>query len=174
MLNLLDGLLVIMDNVSLKFFYTQSSLSTRQAQWMDFLASFDFEIQYQPRKGNVVADALSRQLSFTAISFVQSTLLVQLAGQCVNDPSFEDVILKLKDTTIVKDKFPYELQGEVLLYKERLCLPSHGSCRIDMLQDHHSSSLAGHFGVAKSYEFLKKVIIGQACLKMSKNMFALV
>jgi hypothetical protein len=172
MLNLLDGLLVIMDNVSLKFFYTQSSLSTRQAQWMDFLASFDFEIQYQPR--NVVADALSRQLSFTAISFVQSTLLVQLAGQCVNDPSFEDVILKLKDTTIVKDKFPYKLQGEVLLYKERLCLPSHGSCRIDMLQDHHSSSLAGHFGVAKSYEFLKKVIIGQACLKMSKNMFALV
>jgi hypothetical protein len=38
--------LVIMDNVSLKFFHTQPSLPTRQAWWMDFLASFDFEIQY--------------------------------------------------------------------------------------------------------------------------------
>ena len=86
--------LVIMHNISLKFFHSKPSLSTRQARWLDFLASFDFEIQYQPRKGNVVADALSRQLSFTAISLVQSDILVQLAGQCVNDPSFEDVILK--------------------------------------------------------------------------------
>jgi hypothetical protein len=87
----------------------------------------------------------------------------------VNDPSFEDIILKLKDTIIVNDKFPYELQGEVLLYKEHLCLPSHGSWQIDMLQDHHSSSLAGHFGVAKSYEFLKRSYYWPCMLKDVKE-----
>jgi hypothetical protein len=165
--------LVITDNVSLKFFHIQPSLSTRQARWMDFLASFDFKIQYQPGRRNVVANALSRQLSFTTISLVQSDLLVQLVGQCIHDPSFEDVFFKLKDTIIVKDKFPYELQGEVLLYKGRLCLPSHGSWRIDMLRDHHSSSWTGHFGWQKVTSSLKEIIIGQACLKMSKNMFVL-
>ena len=118
---------------------------------MDFLANFDFEIQYQPWKGNEVADVLSRQFSFTAISLVQSDLLIQLVGQCINDLFFGDVILMLKDATILKDNFPYELQGEVLSYKERLCLPSHGSWHIDMLRDHHSSSLVGDFGMAKSY-----------------------
>jgi hypothetical protein len=160
--------LVITDNVSLKFFHIQPSLSTRQARWMDFLASFDFKIQYQPGRRNVVANALSRQLSFTTISLVQSDLLVQLASQCINDPSFEDVILKLKDT-IVKDMFPYELQEEVLLYKDRLYLPSHGSWRIDILRDHHSSSLVGHFEVAKSYEFLKRSYYWPGMLKDVKE-----
>jgi hypothetical protein len=51
---------------------------------MDFLASFDFKIQYQLAIGNVVVDALSRQVSFAAICLVQSDLLEQLVGQWVN------------------------------------------------------------------------------------------
>ena len=32
----------------------------RQRRWMDFLEDYDFTLHYHPSKGNVVADALSR------------------------------------------------------------------------------------------------------------------
>ena len=35
----------------------------RQQRWIEFLASYDFDIQYTPGKGNRVTDALSRRHS---------------------------------------------------------------------------------------------------------------
>ena len=49
------------DHKSLKYLFSQKDLNLRQQRWMEFLASYDFEISYTPSKGNVVADALSRQ-----------------------------------------------------------------------------------------------------------------
>lgn len=39
---------------------TQKELSRRQARWQEFLAQYDFTIQYIPGEQNTVADALSR------------------------------------------------------------------------------------------------------------------
>ena len=39
--------------------------------WMEFLASYDFEIAYTPDKGNVVADALSRKKLTLSPLFVE-------------------------------------------------------------------------------------------------------
>nr|GEY62119.1 putative reverse transcriptase domain-containing protein [Tanacetum cinerariifolium] len=33
----------------------------RQRRWLEFLADYDYDIRYRPRKANVVADALSRK-----------------------------------------------------------------------------------------------------------------
>lgn len=43
----------------------------RQQRWMEFISSYDFEILYQPGKGNVVADALSRQVSVMVVLMVE-------------------------------------------------------------------------------------------------------
>ena len=51
---------VVTDHNSLKYIHTQPTLSRRQARWVEFLAEFDFDVEYRPGKGNVVADALSR------------------------------------------------------------------------------------------------------------------
>ena len=51
---------VVMDHHSLTFLQTQPTLSKRQAQWVEFLQEFDFEIVYKPGSSNQVADALSR------------------------------------------------------------------------------------------------------------------
>jgi hypothetical protein len=48
------------DHKSLEYFKTQPSLSARQSRWKDFLANFDFDIEYVKGKANVVADGLSR------------------------------------------------------------------------------------------------------------------
>ena len=52
--------IVVTDHNSLKYLQTQPTLSRCQARWSEFLSKFDFEIVYRARKGNVVADALSR------------------------------------------------------------------------------------------------------------------
>ena len=48
------------DHKSLKYFFTQSELNTRQRRWFELIKDYDLEIHYYPRKANVVADALRR------------------------------------------------------------------------------------------------------------------
>ena len=47
------------DHHSLKYLMAQPNLSKRQAQWVEQLAEFYFEIVHRLGKSNVVADALS-------------------------------------------------------------------------------------------------------------------
>jgi len=56
---------------SLKYLFSQKDLILRQQRWMEFLASYDSEISYTPGKGNVVADALSRQRVALSTLFVE-------------------------------------------------------------------------------------------------------
>jgi hypothetical protein len=51
---------IITDHEALQFFQTQRRLSSRQARWMEYLARFDFDIQYIKGTLNKVADVLSR------------------------------------------------------------------------------------------------------------------
>ncbi|GKD28386.1 reverse transcriptase [Tanacetum coccineum] len=46
------------DNIATSYFQTQKKLSPKQARWQDFLAEFDYQLEYKPGKANVVADAL--------------------------------------------------------------------------------------------------------------------
>ena len=59
------------DHKSLKYLFSQKDLNLRQQRWMEFLASYDFEIAYTPGKGNVVADALSRKRLSLSPLFVE-------------------------------------------------------------------------------------------------------
>jgi hypothetical protein len=52
---------IFMDHKSLKYIFTQKELNLRQRRWLELIKDYDLEIQYHPRKANVVADALSRK-----------------------------------------------------------------------------------------------------------------
>ena len=52
---------VLTDHRPLQHIQNQPHLSARQTRWSEFLQQFDFTIEYQQGKSNVVADALSRR-----------------------------------------------------------------------------------------------------------------
>jgi hypothetical protein len=56
----------------LKYIFTQNDLNLRQQRWLELIKDYDLEIHNQPRKANVVADALRRK------SFVNATLANQM------------------------------------------------------------------------------------------------
>jgi hypothetical protein len=41
--------------------FTQKDLNLRQRRWLELIKDYDLDIQYHPRKANLVADALSRK-----------------------------------------------------------------------------------------------------------------
>jgi len=55
-------ILLLIDHHSLTNYFSQPTLNSMQAQWVDFLGGFDFEIKHLKGKENWVADALSQKL----------------------------------------------------------------------------------------------------------------
>ena len=53
------------DHQSLKYLFSQKELNLRQRRWVEYMSNYDCKIIYQPGKGNVVADSLSRKSSGT-------------------------------------------------------------------------------------------------------------
>nr|GFB33503.1 putative reverse transcriptase domain-containing protein [Tanacetum cinerariifolium] len=51
---------------SLKYIFTQKELNMRQRRWLELLKDYDTNIQYRPRKANVVANALSKKSGMLA------------------------------------------------------------------------------------------------------------
>jgi hypothetical protein len=49
------------DHKGLKHIFTQLNLNLRQRRWFELIKDYDLGINYNPRKANVVADALSRR-----------------------------------------------------------------------------------------------------------------
>jgi hypothetical protein len=49
------------DHKSLKYLFNQPNLNIRQRRWLELIKDYELEVNYHPRKANVVADALSRK-----------------------------------------------------------------------------------------------------------------
>jgi len=46
---------------SLKYIFTQKELNSKRRNWLELLKDYKLQMQYHPRKANVVAGALSRK-----------------------------------------------------------------------------------------------------------------
>ena len=53
-------ILLMSDNISLKYLFDQQNLNARQERWLDFLSEYDFEIKHIKQKENKVVDSLRR------------------------------------------------------------------------------------------------------------------
>jgi hypothetical protein len=52
---------IFTDHKSLKYIFTQPEQNMRQRRWLELIQNYNLNVQYHPRKANVVVDALSRK-----------------------------------------------------------------------------------------------------------------
>lgn len=170
------------DHKSLRHFQSQPHLSPRQTRWLDLLAEFDFEIQYQEGKSNVVADGLSRRpdhkqpasqdqpstkpeehrlanmnQSDAAVSVAATTVQVDLkqsiAAAYAADPKCQNI---LANPTQHPEYCVSPEDGLIRDSTGRVLIPSDSKLKTGIMHECHDSRTAGHLGSAKTVELVAR------------------
>lgn len=136
------------DQRSLRFLIDQRLMGEEQQKWVTKLLGYDFDIKYKPSIENRAADALSRQLNYTAIFTIQCQEWDGLEDEIQADPKLRQIVQDL--AAQVNEHTEYTLRQGRLFYKDRLVLPQN-SPRIDrILEEFHDSAMGGHSGILRT------------------------
>ncbi len=141
-------------------------LSRRQARWHLQLTQVDFTIHYMPGKDNAAADALSRRPDHGTPGHLTPQLGSLTLANRHPDPDMLEAISSayvhdylFKPTTHRADAFIQE--GNLWYHTgrdgaRRLCIPNDAALRRRLLHEAHDVLLAGHLGVKKTLDRLRR------------------
>jgi hypothetical protein len=125
----------------------QAIHTLKQQAWLHKFLGYDFTIEYKPGKENLAADALSRSF-FMAFLLPQWDLLAQIRDAIAYDPKLLQ-ILKLCSQGNPPSPH-YSVHNQLLLWKQRLVIPSQHAIIQQILQEFHSSPIGGHSGYTRT------------------------
>lgn len=166
-------ILVWTDHKNLEYFKTARLLNRRQCRWAQELVDYDFRLVY--RRGTLQGkpDALSRRSDFVLTEgekkdsqeqILLAPELFQALRTQISIESDEDGLLDKIRSALAEDKFSktvdletsslFTLEQGLLLHDGYIYVPE--IMRLEILQRHHDDKVAGHFGVAKTYELLHR------------------
>eukprot|EP00253_Pinus_taeda_P023153 PITA_23153 len=152
--------LLLTDYHNLTNYFSQPTLNTRQARWVDFLSGFDFDIKHLQGKENQVVDALSRKvqnLYEISISGWKSPFWEIIRKTTEQDAEYEQIKQQLQQPTSGKIQQGYELDDAgMMYYKKRLYVPNQNSIKNLILDEFHISHYAGHPGYQKMITAIRK------------------
>ena len=173
---------VVTDHKSLVYLRTQPHLSPRQTRWLELLEQYNFTIEYQEGKHNVVADGLSRRMdhkldtTVTDVSQTPQAEHLELAPLQAADAS--------TTTTAVSSNVGHSLRAALMKayaadarcaealrdpqsqpdwkyvngllvtrqLQPRVVVPNDPAVKSLILHECHDVPLSGHLGTAKTIE----------------------
>ncbi|RVW59633.1 Transposon Ty3-G Gag-Pol polyprotein [Vitis vinifera] len=141
------------DNVATSYFQTQKKLSPKQARWQDFLAEFDYTLEYKPGSANHVAGALSHKAELTSMtSQPQGDIMDLLREGLQHDPMAKSLIALAHEG---KTKRFWVEDGLLYTKGRRLYVPKWGNIRRNLIKECHDTKWAGHPGQRRTRALLE-------------------
>lgn len=131
------------NNIATNYFQSHKKLTPEQARWHDFLAEFNYELEYKSGKGNVVANALSRKAELAAISTAQYDIC-----EAIKEGLKHDLKAKrfMKLATQGKTLRFWIEDGLLLIVGWRVYVPKYGNIRQKIMKENHDTLWARHQG----------------------------
>ncbi|MBW0492957.1 hypothetical protein O181_032672 [Austropuccinia psidii MF-1] len=174
LLSLSNPFEVLTDHYSLQYFMSSKILTCNQGCWAEFLSEFHFTITYRPGRLATLPDALSRwddmypervvdfisknpqtfhqvikqdgiqESRFFSIKVeIFSDLVDKIQKEVQQDKDDKEILKQLARGESIPD-YSLEPQAKLLLFKDRVVVPSNEEIQLNILQKHHESPLAGH------------------------------
>ena len=131
---------------------------------MSKLLGYNYTIQYHVGHSNVVVDALSRISEednsghcyvFTIPHF---QFLDELRTTLQRDDTYTQLLNGINQDPVAFSD--YILQDGLILYKNRIWLPSTSLFREILMQEFHATPLGGHLGIVKTLHRLQENFFG--------------
>ncbi|MBW0476829.1 hypothetical protein O181_016544 [Austropuccinia psidii MF-1] len=163
-------------------------LTLHQAHWDKFLSEFHFTITYFPGRLATLPDAFSRRENVypeRGVDFISknpqrfhqiikqdgiqesrffsikveifSDLVDKIQKEVWHDKNYKEILKQLARGESVPNYF-LEPQAKLLLFKDRVVIPSNEEIQLNILQKRHDAPLAGHPGQEKTLKLIKRDI----------------
>ncbi len=164
--------IVYTDHKNLTFPRKPEMLSQRQIRWYEFLSRFDFKLIYRSGKKSGKPDLLSRRsdhLPHNLRSITKRCLKIcnntdnSLINSILSSLNSDDLFCKIKSHLLDKKSSPPPIKNiykakiddeGFLLFDNLIYVPK--SLRTRVLELHHDSISAGHFGIKKTSELISR------------------
>ncbi|MBW0579378.1 hypothetical protein O181_119093 [Austropuccinia psidii MF-1] len=161
-------------------------LTCRQGCWAEFLSKFHFTITYHPGRLAILPDALSRwddMYPERVVDFISKnpqnfhqvikqdgiqesrffSIKVEIFSDLVNkiqkevrqDKDNKEILKQLARGESIP-AYSLEPQAKLLLFKDRVVVPSNEEIQLNILQKCHDSPLAGHPSQEKTLKLIKR------------------
>jgi len=139
---------IFTDQKSLKNLLLQKIQTPEQQKWASKLQGFNFEIYYKLGKTNQAADALSRKFAYEeALLMVVTSPAPQIIYELKQYYATHGKATLQNLLTSDNEAQLFKYSNGLLYYKERLYVPDFQEWCIKLLNEYHTTPLAGHSGV---------------------------
>ena len=146
------------DHKIFKYLFTQKELNMRQRRWLELDKDYDCEINYHLGKANVIAYALSRKSSLSALRILPKplqnnickveiepvpgklanmTLRLTLLEKIKEGQESDSYLKNLKIEAKWKETSFQKSEKGIILFKDRICVPDNANIKkYIILEDH--------------------------------------